>query len=62
MSTTDKKAFKNTFAPHVENEELYIEDIVAGMPLGVFSYDTLPEEVKKALDKWVEENPPEDDD
>ncbi|NWG38090.1 hypothetical protein [Nitrososphaera sp.] len=45
------KLFKNTFAPHVDNDELPVSAIILGLSLGVFHYDELPSEVQDAVDE-----------
>lgn len=45
------KAFKNTFAPHVEDEEIRVSGIILGLSLGVFHYNELPQEVQDAVEE-----------
>ncbi len=58
----DVLKFKNTFAPHVENEELTIHDIILGLRLSVFDAGLLPTDVQKAVGEYLARHPPEDDD
>lgn len=45
------KSFKNTFAPHVDNEEIRVSGIILGLSLGLFHYDELPPEVQDAVEE-----------
>ena len=49
------KKYRNTFGPpHVTNEWLTLENILQGIPLGLFRYEDLPDEVKKDVDAYLE--------
>ena len=49
-----ERAFKNTFAPSCEEQELTVGDIVTGMRFGLFKYRHLPPEVRGAVDEEIE--------
>lgn len=49
------KKYRNTFGPsHLKNEWLTLENILQGIPLGIFKYDDLPDEVKKDIKAHLE--------
>ena len=48
------KRFKNTWAEHVRNEELTVEQIIFGLFRQVFKYKELPAEVQDAVDKEMD--------
>lgn len=44
---SDALKYKNTFAEHVTNEELTLDNIIFGLLHGVFRFSTLPEQIQK---------------
>ena len=49
------KKYRNTFGPsHLKNEWLTLENILQGIPLGIFKYDDLPDEIKKDIKTHLE--------
>ena len=49
------KRYKNTFGPpHLTNEWITLEQILHGIPLGVFKYEDLPNAIKNDLDAYLE--------
>lgn len=48
------KKYRNTFGPpHVTNKWLTLENILQGIPLGLFVYEDLPDEVRKDIDTYI---------
>ena len=49
------KKYRNTFGPsHLKNEWLTLENILQGIPLGIFKHDDLPDEVKDDMKTHLE--------
>jgi hypothetical protein len=44
-----KKIYKNTFAHHVENKHLTINQIIVGLHTRVFEFNKLPTKIQKAV-------------
>ncbi len=51
QDSSDQRTFKNTFAPHVENETLSIHDIITGLRTTILDVKKLPPEVQDAVTK-----------
>ena len=44
------KRYRNTFGPpHLKNEWLTLDNILQGLPLGIFKYDNLPDKIKEDM-------------
>ena len=54
QDSSDKKVFKNTFAPHIRNEMLDVQAIVAGLRTTLIHSEDLPEEVQNAVEDELE--------
>ncbi len=54
MIPLTKKTFKNTFAPHIRNETLDVQAIVAGLRATLINSEDLPEEVRDAVKDELE--------
>ena len=49
------KKYRNTFGPsHVTNKWLTLDNVLQGLPLGLFKYESLPDDVKKDIDAYIE--------
>ena len=49
LQNSSKKIFKNTFAPHVKNENLSVHDVITGLRTTLFDAKDLPVEVQDAV-------------
>ncbi len=49
QDSSDKKTFKNTFAPHIKNETLSVHDVIAGLRTTLLDAQNLPSEVQDAV-------------
>lgn len=49
LQNSSKKTFKNTFAPHVKNENLSVHDVITGLRTTLFDAKDLPPEVQDAV-------------
>ena len=54
QNSSNKRMFKNTFAPHVKNEELTVSEIIVGLKTTLFSYKNLPPEIQDAVEEELE--------
>ena len=44
------KKYRNTFGPpHLKNEWVTLDNVLQGLPLGIFKYVDLPDEVKQDI-------------
>ncbi len=48
-NSSNQKTFKNTFAPHIRNETLDVQAIVAGLRTTLIHSEDLPKEVQDAV-------------
>ena len=49
------KKYRNTFGPpHLKNDWLTLGNILQGLPLGIFKYEDLPDEVKNDIKAHLE--------
>ena len=49
LQDTSRRTFRNTFAPHVENEYLSVHDVILGLKTTMLHSKDLPLEVRKAV-------------
>lgn len=49
QNTSDRKIFKNTFAPDVKNSELSVHAIIMGLKTTALDIKDLPSEVQEAV-------------
>ena len=54
QNSSEQRTFKNTFAPHIENEVLTVHDIIAGLKTTVLHSKDLPTEVQDAVEDELE--------
>jgi len=55
--SSDRRTFKNTFAPHVGNSELDVQAIIVALKTTLIHYDELPKEVREAVDNECRMHP-----
>lgn len=47
----NERTFKNTFAPHFDDQEFRVSGIIAALRASALHYDELPPEVQDAVDE-----------
>ena len=51
QDTSERRTFKNTFAPRVENENLTVHDVILGLKTTMLHFEDLPQDVQDAVRK-----------
>lgn len=51
QDSSNQKTFRNTFAPHIDNEYLTVHDVIAGLRTTVLHSKDLPPDVCDAVEE-----------
>ena len=49
LQDSSNQTFKNTFAPHMDNDFLSVHDVIMGLRVSLLHHEDLPPEVQKAV-------------
>ena len=49
LQNSSSRTFKNTFTPHMKNEELDVQAIIMGLRVSLIHHEDLPLEIQEAV-------------